>query len=217
MSGCETWNIKNIKKAESESEVAQSCLNLCNHMGCSLSGSSIHGIFQTRILEWVAISFSRGSSHPSDQTQVSCIAGRCFTIWATREVQRNLSAEELVLEKTLQSPLDCKEIQPVNPKGNQPWIFIGRTDAETSILWPPDGKNWLIGKDPDAGNDIRSQIEGDDRGWHGWMALPTWWTWVWVSSSSWWWTGKPGVLQSLGLQRAGHDEQLNWIYICFLN
>ena len=61
----------------------------------------------------------------------------------------------MVLEKTLESPLDSKEIQPVNPKGNQPWIFIGRTDAEaeTPILWTPDTKSWLIGKDPDAGKD----------------------------------------------------------------
>ena len=65
----------------------------------------------------------------------------------------------VVLEKTLESPLDCKEIQPVHPKGNQSWIFIGRTDAEAEvpILWPPDGKNWLIGKDPDAGKDWRQE------------------------------------------------------------
>ena len=93
--------------------------------------------------------------------------------------QRKLSAEELILlncgvETTLESPLDCKEIKPVNPKGNQSWIFIGRTDAETEapILWPPDGKNWLIGKDPDAGKDWRRE---KDRGWDGWMASPTWW------------------------------------------
>ena len=63
----------------------------------------------------------------------------------------------VVLEKTLESPLDCKEIQPVHPKGDQPWVFIGRTDAEaeTIILWPPHVKNWLIGKDPDAGKDWR--------------------------------------------------------------
>ena len=59
----------------------------------------------------------------------------------------------VVLEKTLESPSDRKEIQPVNPKGNQPWIFIGRTDTEAPILWPPDTKSWLIGKDPDAGKD----------------------------------------------------------------
>ena len=76
----------------------------------------------------------------------------------------------VVLEKTLESPLDCKEIQPVNPKGNQSWIFIGRTDAETPILWPPDGKNWLIGKDSDAGKDCGQEEKGTTEdemvGWH---------------------------------------------------
>ena len=68
----------------------------------------------------------------------------------------------VVLEKTLESPFDCKEIKPVNPKGNQSWIFIGRTDAKagTPILWPPDVKNWLIGKDPDAGKDWRWEEKG---------------------------------------------------------
>ena len=68
----------------------------------------------------------------------------------------------MVLEKALESPLDCKEIQPVHPKGNQSWIFIGRTDAETEapILWPPDAKSWLIGKDPDAGKDWRQEEKG---------------------------------------------------------
>ena len=66
----------------------------------------------------------------------------------------------VVLEKTLMSPLDCKEIQPVHSKGNQSWIFIGRTDVETLILWPSDAKNWLIGKDPDAGKDWRQEEKG---------------------------------------------------------
>ena len=70
-----------------ESEVAWPCPTLCDSMDCSPPGSSIHGIFQARVLEWIAISFSRGSSWPRDQTQVSCIAGRHFTIWATREAQ----------------------------------------------------------------------------------------------------------------------------------
>ena len=71
----------------------------------------------------------------------------------------------LVLEKTLESPLDCKEIQPVHPKGNQSWIFIGRSDAEAEapILWPPDEKNWLIWKDPDAGKDWRQEEKGRQR------------------------------------------------------
>ena len=78
----------------------------------------------------------------------------------------------VVLEKTLESPMDCKEIQPVNPKGNQSWIFIGRTkaEAETPILWPPDAKNWLSGKDPDAGKDWSQEETGmtEDEmvGWH---------------------------------------------------
>ena len=80
----------------------------------------------------------------------------------------------VVLEKTPESPLDCKEIQPIHPKGNQSRIFIGKTDAEaeTPILWPPDAKNWLIGKDPDAGKDWRQEDRGmtEDEmvGWHNW-------------------------------------------------
>ena len=76
----------------------------------------------------------------------------------------------VVLEKILESPLDCKKIQPVHPKGNQSWLFIGRTDAEALILWPPDAKNWLIGKDPDAGKDWSQEEKGSTEdemvGWH---------------------------------------------------
>ena len=119
----------------------------------------------------------------------------------------------VMLEKTLESPLDWKEIQPVHPKGDQSWVFIGRTDAEaeTPVLWPPDTNSWLIWKDPDCWERLTARGEGDDRGWDGWMALLTQRTWVWVNSGSWWWTGKPGVLPSMGLQRVGHDwatEQL---------
>ena len=79
----------------------------------------------------------------------------------TYKCMYNLTVLE-VLEKTRKSPLDCKEIKPVNPKGNQPWIFIGRTDAEaeTPILWPPDAKSWLIGKDLDAGKDQGQEEKG---------------------------------------------------------
>ena len=81
----------------------------------------------------------------------------------------------VVLENTLENPLDCKEIQPVYPKGDQSWVFIERTDAEaeTPILWPPDTKNWLIGKDPDAGKDWRweeKEMTGNEMvGWHHWL------------------------------------------------
>ena len=110
----------------------------------------------------------------------------------------------VVLEKTLESPLDCKEIQPVHPKGNQSWIFIGRTDAEAEtpifdhLMGRTDSfeKTLMLGK-------IKG---GRRRGWQRmrWLASPTRWTWVWVSFVSWWWTGRPGVLQSMGLQRVGH-------------
>ena len=119
----------------------------------------------------------------------------------------------VMLEKTLESPLDCKKIQPIHPKGDQSWMFIGKTDveAETPILRPLDAKNWLIGKDPDAGKDWRQKekemTEDEMVGWH-----QTGLTWVWASSGIWWWTGKPGMLQSMGLQIIGHDwaTQLNW-------
>ena len=121
----------------------------------------------------------------------------------------------VVFEETLESLLDCKEIQPVHLKGDQSWVFVGRTDAEaeTPILWPPDVKNWLNGKDPYAGKDWVGG-EGIDRGWDGWMASLTQWTWVWVNSRSWWWTGRPGMLRSMGSQRVGHDwaTELNWVY-----
>ena len=119
----------------------------------------------------------------------------------------------VVFEKTLESPLDCKEIQPVHSKGDQPWDFFGRNDAkaETPVLWPPHAKSWLIGKDSDAGRDWGG--EGDDRGWDGWMASLTRWTWVWVNSGSWWWTGRPGVLRFMGSRsrtRLSDWTELNW-------
>ena len=114
----------------------------------------------------------------------------------------------VVLEKTLESPLDYKEIQPVHPKGDQSWVFIGRTDAEaeTAILWPP---HW---KRPWCWEGLVAGREGDNRGWNGWIASPTQWAWVWANSRSWWWTGRPGVLWFMGSQRVGHDRanELNW-------
>ena len=97
---------------------------------------------------------------------------------------------------------------PVHPKWNQSWIFIGRTDveAETPILWLPDATNWFIWKDPDTEIDWRQEEKGTT-GWDGWMTSPTWWTWIWVSSRCWWWTGNSGMLQSVGWQRV----RPNWV------
>ena len=108
----------------------------------------------------------------------------------------------VVLEKTLESPLDYKEIQPVHPKGNQSWIFIGRTDAEaensnTLATWC---KELTHLKRPWFWERLKVGRQGNDRGWDGWMASPIQWTWAWVNSRNWWWMGRPGVLQSMGLQ-----------------
>ena len=117
----------------------------------------------------------------------------------------------VVLEKTFESPLDCKEIQPVHSK-DQSWVFIGKTDveAETPKLWPPDGEELTHLKRPWCWERLRARGEGDDRGWDGWMTSLTQWTWVWVDSGSWWWIGRPGMLRFMGLQELDMTEQLNW-------
>ena len=125
----------------------------------------------------------------------------CEERWAPK----NWCFWTVVLEKTLESPLDCKEIQPVHPKGDQSCMFFGRNDtkAETPVLWPPHVKSWLLGKDSDAGRDWRQEEKGTTEdemaGWYHW------------NSGSWWWTGKPGVLQSMVSQRVTH----NWVTFTF--
>ena len=127
-------------------------------------------------------------------------------------VPKNWCSWTVVLEKTLESPLDL-EIQPVNPKGNQSWIFIGRTDAkaETPVLWPPHAKSWLTGKDSGAGRDWGQEEKGTTEdemaGWHHRLDGREFeWT------QSWWLTGRPGMLQFMGSQRVRHDwaTELNW-------
>ena len=133
-------------------------------------------------------------------------------------VPKNWCLRIVVLEKILGSPLDCKEIKPIHPKGDQSWILIGRTDAEAEapILWSPDAKNWLTGKDPDARKDWKWE-EKWMTGRDGWMSSPTRWTWVWASSSSWWWTRKPHVLQVHGVTqshtRLSDWTELNWTFL----
>ena len=98
----------------------------------------------------------------------------------------------VMLKKTLESPLDCREIKPVNRKGSQSWIFLGRIDAEaeTPILWSPNAKNWLTGKDPDSGKDWRQKEKRMTEDEMVWMASLTQWTWVWASSRSSPWSHK---------------------------
>ena len=120
-------------------------------------------------------------------------------------VPKNWCFWTVVLEKTLESPLDCKEIHPIYPKGDLSWVFIGRTDveAETPLLWCEE---LIHCKWPWCWERLRAGGEGDDRGWDVWMASLTQWTWVWGDSRSWWWTGRPGMLQSMGSQRIRHDS-----------
>ena len=166
------------------------------------------------------------SRHITLPTKVHLVKAMFFPVimygcksWTVKkaECQKNWCFWTMMLEKTLESPLDCKEIQPVHPEGDQSWVFIGRTDdeAETPVLWPPQLKSCLIGKKNWCWERLGAEGEGDNRGWDGWMASPTLWAWVWVNSGSWWWTGRPGVLQFTGSQRVGHNwaTELNYCEI----
>ena len=121
------------------------------------------------------------------------------------QVPKDWCFQTVILEKTLESPLDSKEIKPVNLKWNQPWISIGRTDAEAPILWPSNANSQLIGKDPDAGKDWGYEKKAATEDEMVWMASPIQYTWTWANSGRWWGTGKPGMLQSMGLWRVRHD------------
>ena len=127
---------------------------------------------------------------------------RCESLTIKKAEHQTTDAFELCLKKSLENPLDCKDIQPVNPKRNQSRTLTGSTDAEASILWPPDVKNWLTGKDPDAGKDWRPEEKGmtEDEmvGWHHQLNGH-------VSEQAPGWTRRPGVLQSMGSQRVRHD------------
>ena len=134
----------------------------------------------------------------------------CEESWAPK----NWCFWTVVLEKTLESPLDCKEVQPVHSKGDQSWVFTGRTDAEaeTPVLWPPHVKSWLIGKDPDAESNWGQEEKG--RGWDGWMAPSTWCTRVWVNSGVG--DGQGGLVccDSWGHKDSETTEWLNWTELC---
>ena len=113
----------------------------------------------------------------------------------------------VVLEKTLENPLDCKGIKSANPKVNQLWMFIGRivTEVEAPILWPPDAKRPTHWKRPWCWERLKAKGEGGGRGWDGWTASPTQWTWIWTHSRRQWRTDEPGTLQSMRSQRPEHN------------
>ena len=144
---------------------------------------------------------------------LSCMDVRVGTI---KKVEHwRIHAFELSCWRRLVSPLDCKELQPVHPKGAQSCFVVHWKDwcwswnSNTLATWCEDLTHL---KRPWCWERLRAG-EGDDRGWDSWMASPTQWTWVWVDSGSWWWTGRPGLLWSMGSQRAGHNwvTELNWM------
>ena len=161
-----------------------------------------HGLQPTRLL--------RPWDFPGKSTGVGC---HCLLRWMwaldhkDRGALKNWCFWIAVLEKTLQSPLNCKETKPVNPKGNQSWMFMGRTDAEAEapILWLSDARSWLNRKKTWCWERLRAGWEWGNRGWDCCMASLTRWTWVWASSGYWWWIGKPGLLQSTVWQSVRHD------------
>ena len=152
---------------------------LCGLMDCSPPGSPVHGILQARVLEQVAIPFSRGifptpgieSWSPAWQADSLPLShpGSHVRLWELDHKEswplKNWCFWTMALEKTLERPLNSKEIKPVNLKGNQLWIFIGRTDAkaEAPVLWPPDTKSWLTGKDLDAEKDWGQEEKAQQR------------------------------------------------------
>ena len=126
----------------------------------------------------------------------------------------------VVLEKTLERPLDCKEIQLVHPKGDQSWMLIWKDwcwswNSNTLATWC---KELTLLKRPWCWKRLKAGGEGDERGWDGWMESPTQWTWVWVNSRSWWWTRRPGVLHFMESQRVGHNwaTELKWVALLLL-
>ena len=127
----------------------------------------------------------------------------CEEVWAPN----NWCFWSVVLEKTLESPLDCKEIQPVHSEGSQPWDFFGRNDAkaEPEVRCTISCEELTHWKRLWCWEGLGAGGKGDDRGWDGWTASLTWRMWVWVNPGRWWWTGRPGVLRFMGSQRVGHD------------
>ena len=177
--------------------------------------------FGSSLCFWVQVHLNFASKGPSSQSYgfSSSHVKMCELDHKGSWALKNWCFWTVVLEKTLESPLDFKEIQPVHPKGNQSWIFIWKDwcwswNSNTLVTWCKELTHW---KRPWCWERLKAGREGDNRGWDGWMASSTQWTWVWVNSRSWWWTGKTGMLQSMVSQRVEHDwatEQQQRRYVC---
>ena len=172
----------------------------CDPMDCSLPGCSVHGILQARILEWVAISFSRGSSSPRNRTQVSCTAGRVFTNWATREVPERWAPKNwyfwtVVLERLLRIPWTARRSNQSILKEISPQYSLGGLMLKLKLRYFCHlmQRTDSLEKTLVLGKRLKAEGEEDGRGWDGWMASPIQWTWVWESSRTQWRTGKPGT------------------------
>ena len=189
------------------------------------------------VTNWDSVFKSREITDKSPNSQSYGFSSSHVWIWELdhkdRWAPKNWCFWTVVLEKTLEKPLDCKEIQLVNPKGNQSWIFIGRTDAEAPILWPPDTKNWLMGKDPDVGKDWRQEEKGTTEdemvGWHHWLdglkfeqalgvddGREAWRAAVHVVAKSRTWLSNWTELNPLSMykwQNGVHISSLKWFYL----
>ena len=231
-----------------------SCVWLCNPMNYILPGFSVHGVLQARILEWIAISFSRGSSQPRDWTcvldgqnnifpQMWEIWGHYFSIfflipsflvfslcicecsgWGPPQISEAVYFSFFSVLQTGWSILFyhvcrfCLLLTQICP-----WVFHFRKDVSPEYSLEDWCWSWNFNtlatwwkelthlKRSWCWERLKVGGEGDDRGWDGWMAWLTQWAWVWVNSGSWWWIGRPGMLQSMGLKESDTTEQLNWI------
>ena len=182
-------------------------------MDCTLPGSSVRGIFQARILEWVSISFSRRSSQPRDWTHISCTTCGVYHLSHQGSPQKaehwRTDAFELQCwRRLLRFPWTARGsnqslLKEINPEYSLEELMLKPKLQYFGNLMQRTGsleKTLTLGE-------IEDRRQRDDRGWDGWMASLTWWVWVWASSRRRWRTGKPGMLQSMGSQIVGH----NWV------
>ena len=185
-------------------------------MDCSPPGSSVHGIFQARILEWVAISSSRGPSQPRNQTRISCMGRQRLYHWATWEAQVYISLH-ITINKVCNKRNVLESNHPPSTstlvRGK---IFFLKTSPRCQKGWGPLVKRVLHGGEaafcivgclvrPWCWERLKAEGEEGDREWDGWMVSPIQWTWTWANSRRWWRTGKPGLRQSFGSRRVRHD------------